>query len=378
MEYIGRALESFILNSRKPNKVIIILGARRVGKTDMMKHVMKMDGMRSVYLNAEDYYVKEMLRDRSIVNYKNQFLGIERIYIDEAQTIPEIGLILKLIVDEIEGIEVVATGSSFFDLMNRFGDPLSGRSFTYYLFPFAQGELSPLETPLLTRQRLQERLIFGSYPEIFLYDTYDQKREYLNNLVNTYLLKDILAIDGLRGSSKMMDLLRLVAFQIGHEVSPFELSKNLGISKNTVDKYLDLLSKVFILFQLKGYCKKLRKEISKGQKWYFFDNGVRNAIISDFKPLNLRNDTGALWENYFISERWKRNHNLLLYNQLYFWRTYDQQEIDLVEQVEGRLNGYEIKWNPVKQKTAPKAWTSAYPDAGFRLINPENYLVFIR
>jgi len=378
MEYIERALESTLINTRRPNKVVIIMGARRVGKTVLLKRMMKNSVLKTMYLNGEDFYVKEMLKERSIVNYKNQFTGIAQLFIDEAQTIPEIGSILKLIVDEIEGIEVIATGSSAFDLLNRFGDPLTGRSITYQLFPLSQAELSKMESPLETRQNLNERLLYGSYPEIFQYENSEQKKEYLHNLVNTYLLKDIMSIDGLRGASKMMDLLRLIAFQTGNEVSPFELSKNLGISKNTVDKYLDLLSQVFIVFKLGGFSKNLRKEISKGQKWYFFDNGVRNAIISDFKPLNIRNDIGALWENYIISERYKRNHYKRAYTGMYFWRTYDQQEIDLIEIDEGRTEAFEIKWNPLKIKNAPKAWSINYPEAGFSVINPDNYLEFIR
>jgi uncharacterized protein len=377
MEFIKRSLEETILNSKKPNKVVIILGARRVGKTVLLKQIMQKSDRRSIYLNAEDFYVREMLKERSIINYKTQFSGFERIYLDEAQSIPEIGLILKLIVDEIEGIEVIVTGSSAFDLLNRFGDPLTGRSFTYYLFPLSQTELSRNESFLETKQRLHERLLYGSYPEILSYDTLEQKKEYLHNLVHTYLLKDILSIDGLRGATKMLDLLQLIAFQTGQEVSPFELSKNLGISKNTVDKYLDLLSKVFIIFQLRGYSRNLRKEITKGQKWYFFDNGVRNAIISEFKPLNLRNDVGALWENYIISERYKRNHYKQFYSKLYFWRTYDQQEIDLVELNEGKTDAFEIKWNPSKITHAPKAWKTSYPESGFKVINPDNYLDFI-
>ena len=377
MKYIARELESTLTQNYKPNKVMIILGARRVGKTVLLKQIIQKSDKRSTYLNAEDFYVREMLKERSISNYKRQFSGIERIIIDEAQTIAGIGLILKLIVDEIEGIEVVVTGSSAFDLLNRFGDPLTGRSFTYHLFPFSQSELSRIESPLQTKQNLHERLIFGSYPEIFLYENIQEKKEYLQNLVSTYLLKDILSLDGLRGASKMTNLLQLLAFQIGNEVSPYELSKHLGISKNTVDKYLDLLSKVFVIFKLGGFSKNLRKEISKGQKWYFFDNGVRNAIISDFKPLNLRNDAGALWENYIISERFKKNHYTRKYNSMFFWRTYDQQEIDLIEVNEGQIDAFEIKWNPRKIPRIPKAWVTNYPDAGFSTINPDNYLDFI-
>jgi hypothetical protein len=377
MEYIERSLESTLINTRRPNKVVIILGSRRVGKTVLLKQLMQKSGYKTMYLNGEDFYVREMLREKSIVNYKNQFAGIERLFIDEAQTIPEIGQILKLIVDEIDGIEVIATGSSAFDLLNRFGDPLTGRSLTYHLFPLSQTELTQMESPLETKQNLNDRLLYGSYPEILQYQTFEQKKEYLHNLVHTYLLKDVLSIDGLREASKMIDLLRLIAFQTGNEVSPFELSKNLAISKNTVEKYLDLLSKVFIIFKLGGFSKNLRKEVSKGQKWYFFDNGIRNAIIAEFKPLNLRNDAGVLWENYIISERYKRNQYKRTYTNMFFWRTYDQQEIDLIEVNEGKTDAFEIKWNPRKSKNPPKGWSVNYPGAGFTIINSGNYLDFI-
>lgn len=377
MDYIKRILESTISDISRPNKVIVILGARRVGKTVMLKQLMERTQKRSLYLNCEDLYVKELLKERSIANYRRQFSGVERLFLDEAQTIAEIGLIIKLIVDEIDGIEVIATGSSAFDLLNRFGDPLTGRSFTYHLFPLSQGEFSGYETPLETKQNLHARLLFGSYPEVISYQGIDQKREYLQNLVNTYLLKDIMAIDGLRGASKMIDLLQLIAFQVGNEVSPFELSKSLGISKNTIDKYLDLLSKVFIIFRLSGFSKNLRKEISKGQKWYFFDNGVRNAIISEFKPINLRNDIGSLWENYIISERYKRNHYSREFSKMHFWRTYDQQEIDLIEVNEGQISAFEIKWNPRSSTPSPKAWSLNYPESKFNVITPNNYLDFI-
>ena len=302
---IGRQIESILLQYLKPNKVVVLLGARRIGKTTLIKKIERTFERNTLYLNAEDTLSKEILETKSISSYKRNFEGIDLLIIDEAQVIPEIGKILKLIVDELEGIKVLATGSSAFDLMNRFGEPLTGRSFTFHLYPFSQSELKEIENPIEMKQNLADKLVFGMYPELLEYKTANEKKTYLNNLVNTYLLKDILALEGLRGSSKIMDLLKLLAWQTGMEVSPHELGKNLNMSKNTVDKYLDLLQKVFVIFELKAFSKNLRKEVSKNRKWYFVDTGVRNAIISDFSPVETRKDVGQLWENFIISERLK-------------------------------------------------------------------------
>ena len=231
---IGRQIESILLQYLKPNKVVVLLGARRIGKTTLIKKIERTFERNTLYLNAEDTLSKEILETKSISSYKRNFEGIDLLIIDEAQVIPEIGKILKLIVDELEGIKVLATGSSAFDLMNRFGEPLTGRSFTFHLYPFSQSELKEIENPIEMKQNLADKLVFGMYPELLEYKTANEKKTYLNNLVNTYLLKDILALEGLRGSSKIMDLLKLLAWQTGMEVSPHELGKNLNISKNTM------------------------------------------------------------------------------------------------------------------------------------------------
>ena len=369
---IGRQIESILLQYLKPNKVVVLLGARRIGKTTLIKKIERTFERNTLYLNAEDTLSKEILETKSISSYKRNFEGIDLLIIDEAQVIPEIGKILKLIVDELEGIKVLATGSSAFDLMNRFGEPLTGRSFTFHLYPFSQSELKEIENPIEMKQNLADKLVFGMYPELLEYKTANEKKTYLNNLVNTYLLKDILALEGLRGSSKIMGLLKLLAWQTGMEVSPHELGKNLNMSKNTVDKYLDLLQKVFVIFELKAFSKNLRKEVSKNRKWYFVDTGVRNAIISDFSPVETRKDVGQLWENFIISERLKKHNNQLSGTHLHFWRTYDQQEIDLVEETDGNLNGFEIKWQKTKGKI-PIAWKNTYPEAGFSILTKSDY-----
>jgi len=369
---LKRKIETILIEYLRPNKVVLLLGARRVGKTVLAKKIEKEFKGNSLYLNAEEVTTREIFSTRNLSSYKRNLEGIELLVVDEAQTIPEIGQILKLIVDEIAGIKILATGSSAFDLLNKFGEPLTGRSFSFYLYPFSQEELMEAENPIIAKQNLDERLIFGMYPELSEYQTLQAKKTYLNNLINTYLLKDILAIDGLRGTSKIMDLLKLLAYQIGNEVSPHELGKQLGMSKNTVDKYLDLLQKVFIIFEVKAYSKNLRKEVSKNRKWYFIDNGVRNGIISEFTEVGIRKDTGQLWENFMISERLKLHNNGQSGTKLYFWRTYDQQEIDLVEETERQLNAFEIKWRQSKAKV-PVAWKNTYPEAGFKLIKKEDF-----
>ena len=373
---IKRSIEDIIFNRLMPNKVILLFGARRVGKTVLLHQILKRFEGKSLLLNGEDYDSITLLDSQSIANYKRLLVGIDLLAIDEAQNIPEIGQKLKLIVDEIPGIKVLASGSSSFDLQNKAGEPLVGRSTQFHLFPFSQLELSQQENMLETRQRLEERLIYGSYPEVINISDYNQKKDYLRDLVNGYLLKDILSIDGLKNSKKMSELIRLIAFQMGNEVSYDELAKQLGLSRNTVEKYLDLLSKVFIIYRLGAYSGNLRKEISKAGKWFFYDVGIRNAIIGNYNSIVQRIDVGQLWESYLLSERIKQNTNLSKDKSFYFWRTYDGQEIDLIEQSAGRLQAFEFKWGN-KVTKAPHAFTESYTTAKFTVINQNNYLKFV-
>ncbi|MCK9616413.1 MAG: ATP-binding protein [Lentimicrobiaceae bacterium] len=376
MENIHRLLQKVITENLTSNKVCMLLGARRVGKTVLIKEIQKSFQGNVMYLNAEDIPTRQVLMERSIFNYQRLLSGVDLLIIDEAQTIKDIGKILKLIADEVENIKILVTGSSAFDLLNLTGEPLTGRMKVFYLYPFSQSELSSSENVIRIKQSLEEKLIYGVYPEVYLYNSYDEKKQYLYNLVNSYLLKDILALDGLRNTSKMFDLLKLLSFQVGKEVVYDELAKQSQLSKNTVEKYIELLSKAFVVFKLGGFSKNLRKEIRKANKWYFYDNGIRNTLISNFNPLSLRTDTGELWENYIISERMKKNS----YNQqnvnYYFWRTYDQQEIDFLEEYDENLKATEIKWKS-KEVKVPKAFKDAYPEAKFQVINPMNYLDWI-
>ena len=361
-----------------PNKVLILLGARRVGKTRLIKtYLESYKDAKYLQLNGEDINDAALLQERSVANYKRLLDDTNLLVIDEAQNIPDIGLILKLIVDSIEGIKVIVTGSSMFDLTNNLGEPLVGRKNTLYLYPLAQMEFTEFENYKQTTENLEQRLLFGGYPELEQYPDWEEKKEYLFEIINAYLLKDILVFEGIKNSDKIYDLLRMIAFQVGKEVSLQELGNQLQLSKNTVEKYLDLLTKVFILFKLEGYSKNLRKEITKSSRWYFYDNGIRNAIINNFNRLDNRTDVGDLWENYLAAERIKKQQYQKIRVRNYFWRTYDQQELDWLEEGTDTLAGFEFKWNEKRKAKIPTAFGKAYPEAAFEVINKGNYLDFI-
>lgn len=373
---IERILYSNILARLKPNKINLITGTRRVGKTFLIQKIIRDTALKVFMMEGEDVDVQNLLAEISIANYKRIFSETELLVIDEAQAIPNIGKKLKLIVDHIPDLKIIATGSSAFDLAQQSGEPLTGRSYFHNLYPIAQVELLPLENALQTRQNLEECIIYGGYPELFQMTSLREKELYLKDLVNSYLLKDILAYEGIRNADKIKDLLRLIAYQLGKEVSMQELGNTLNLSKNTVEKYLDLLSKAFILKRIGGYNKNLRKEVTKTTRWYFNDNGIRNAVINEFKPISLRTDVGELWENYLISERIKLLDYHHRYADFYFWRTYDQQEIDWLELENGQLSAFEFKWKNERYKL-PAIFKTTYPEATFQLINQSNYLDFI-
>lgn len=378
MNFLERGIDTLFAKKVLPNKVLILLGARRVGKTAFIKnYLFTIPNSSYLQLNGEDIQDVDLLKERSVSNYKRLLANVKLLVIDEAQNIPEIGLILKLIVDSIDGIKVIVTGSSVFDLSNKLGEPLVGRKNTIYLFPLAQMEFAKYENYKETIQKLEERLLFGSYPELEQYSDWEDKISYLKEIVNSYLLKDILVYEGIKQSNKILDLLKLIAFQIGQEVSLQELARQLGISKNTVERYLDLLSKVFVIYKVPGFSRNLRKEITKSNRWYFYDNGIRNAIIANFSRLENRTDVGALWENYLASERVKFQNYTQKIVSNYFWRTYDQQELDWLEEENGHLRGYEFKWNENRKTKIPTAFAKAYPEATYEVVNKQNYLDFI-
>lgn len=359
-----------------PEKVAVIYGPRRCGKTTLINKFLENTRERFILASGDDIIVREYLSSQSVSKLKGFVGSNSLLVIDEAQRIREIGLNLKLVVDHIEGIKVVVTGSSSFDLARDIGEPLTGRKYTLRLFPLSQMEISDIEQRSETDANLENRLVYGSYPEIVIAADNLLKERYLKEIVGSYLYKDILELEGLRHPDKIVRLLQLLAFQIGREVSFNELGGQLGISKNTVERYLELLEKVFVVFKLSGFSRNLRKEISKNARYYFYDTGIRNALINNFNTLHMRDDVGMLWENYVIMERIKRQEYLELSANNYFWRTYDQQEIDFVEERGGRLYGYEIKWKKGAGKPA-KAWLGTYKNASYEIINRDNYLEFI-
>lgn len=375
---IERELKAQVAKRIKPQKVMLIYGPRRVGKTLLLREIFNEFEGKKLLLNGESSDTVRMLSDRSISNYKHLFADVSLLAIDEAQHIPEIGMKLKLMVDEIPGLAIVATGSSSFDLQNQAGEPLVGRSTRFMLTPFSIKEINKQQPTFQTITNIDQYLVYGFYPELISIDSGAEQARYLTEIVDSYLLRDILAIDGVKNAQKMHDLLRLVAYQVGSEVSTDELGKQLGVSRNTAERYLDLLQKVFVLYRLGGYSKNLRKEVVKSSKWYFQDNGIRNAVLNDFRPFADRSseERGALWENFIIGERMKRKHNNLSNINLYFWRTYDQQEIDLIEEDGEIITAYEIK-SGKKNPKIPKAFANAYPEAAYNIVNKDVFWNYV-
>lgn len=374
--YIAQKQLENLRKATQPGKVAVLYGARRTGKTTLLHEFLKGEEDPYLLVSGEDIAVQGYLSSQSVEKL-TAFIGQNRLLVvDEAQKVPQIGLNLKLIVDHLPGVRIIATGSSSFDLARSIGEPLTGRKTTLRLFPLAQMEIGQTEQRHQTDANLDSRLIYGSYPEVVLTPDNRARELYLKEIVASYLYKDVLELDGIRHSSKISRLLQLIAFQIGKEVSYTELASSLGMSKNTAERYLDLLEKAFVLQKLSGFSRNLRSEITKNCRYYFLDNGIRNALINNFNPLQLRNDVGELWENYLVLERLKRQEYLGQSANNYFWRTYRQQELDLVEEREGRLFGYEMKWGKAKVKP-PTEWLAAYPEAAFALVNQDNYLEFV-
>jgi len=373
---IQRIIQSQVESRMVPGKVVVLLGPRQVGKTTLLRDILATEQAPFLLVSGEDRATQTWLGSQSIEVLRQNIGQHQLLVVDEAQHVSNIGLNLKLIVDHLSQLRVLATGSSSFDLSNQTGEPLVGRKWEFELYPVSQLELTATEAPFQTEERLPQRLIYGSYPEIVTTVGLSDKRELLNNIVNGYLYKDLLMFEEIRKSQKIIEILSLLAFQIGNLVSVHEISKAIGMNARTVEKYLDLLEKVFVIKRLGGYSRNLRKEISKGSKYYFWDNGIRNAIINNFNELPLRNDVGALWENYLITERLKKQRYTKLFSNNYFWRTYDQKEVDFVEERDGRLYGFEFKWSKPNSKT-PALWLETYPEASFEAIHPGNYLPFI-
>ncbi len=361
----------------KPNKVIVIYGPRRVGKTTLLNEFLLQTQTKYKLDSGDNIRIQEIISSQDFRKILEYASGYDLIALDEAQNIPNVGMGLKIIVDQIPGIMLIATGSSSFDLAGAVGEPLTGRKATLTLYPFSQQELLSLYNRYELREKLEEFIIFGSYPEVVTAATRKEKIAILEEIVNSYLLKDILTLERIKGAKAALDLLKLVAFQTGSQVSLNELAGQVKLDVKTVDRYLDLFEKSFIIKRLGGFSRNLRKEITSKAKYYFLDNGIRNAVVSQFNPLNSRNDAGILWENFIVMERMKKYAYEGLYGSFYFWRTYDGQEVDLVEEREGRLSGIEFSWSGKRRKKAPKDWLKTYTNADYTVINRDNYLDFI-
>ncbi|MDP2423193.1 MAG: ATP-binding protein [Bacteroidales bacterium] len=370
-----RLIQSQLIQSIQPGKAIGLFGARRTGKTMVMQSIyQKLSDKKILLVQGENLDVSEILSSQRVSTLKKFLSGYELLFIDEAQRIPNIGVNLKLIIDTIPDVGIFFTGSAAFDLSQKTGEPLTGRGRNFMLYPFAQAELE--EDFLQAKENLESRLIYGYYPQVVLSESNDEKIATLASIRDGYLLKDILELDNLKNSLFILNLLRLLAFQIGNDVSLAELASALHVSRKTVVRYIDLLEKSYVIFPHYGFSRNLRKEFSKSPRFYFWDNGIRNVIIQNFNRLQVRDDVGKLWENFCIAERKKINHYRQRLVNYYFWRTYDQKEIDLIEESTGLLYGFEFKWKPGKTKTQYD-FLNAYPGSSLQVITPENYLDFI-
>lgn len=374
---IDRILLAQIQKSLLPGKVVVLYGPRQVGKTTLARQLESSTSFRTRFISADEVIYREALgsQNRQILD---EILGNARLLIiDEAQRVSDIGINLKILIDNHPDSTILATGSASFDLANKISEPLTGRKLTFNLYPLSYNEVRQAFGSLEAQKSLDRWLVWGGYPAIVTTNELELKEKLLGELVGSYLYRDILELDSVRHSEKIIDLLRLLAYQIGHEVSLTELSSNLAINHVTVGRYLDLLEQVFVIYRIGGFSRNLRKEISKTARYYFYDNGVRNSLINNFNALRLRNDVGQLWENYLMIERRKTNHYQGRLANTYFWRTYDQKEIDCIEERGGKLNGFEFKWRGEMRNKTRREFSSAYPQSELMTITPENFVEFL-
>lgn len=371
---IHRIIEQVIKNDFGRGKIIVLMGARQVGKTTLFDSVVS--GSSNVLrLNCDNYDDRSDLENKTSTELRQLMGNHEVVIIDEAQRAKNIGLSLKMLADLKLSMQILVTGSSSLTLANEINEPATGRLIEYNLFPLSLVELMQQTSPREEKRLLEQRMIYGLYPEVVT--TPGDAKRILVNLANNYLYRDLLEYRGVKKPEVLQKLVRALALQIGSEVSYNELSRTVGVDKATVESYIDLLEKCFVVFRLPAYSSNLRREIKRGRKIYFYDNGIRNALLSNFAPLELRDDVGMLWENMMVSERIKRNSYSRSYAQMYFWRTQQQQEVDLIEEQDGRLTAFEFKWNTKKKAKLPKTFIDNYPNTDFKVISPDNYVEFV-
>jgi len=364
-------------NHLQAGKALLIYGPRQVGKTTLLQNFLKSTPLKYKLDSGDNIRTHQILGSQDFSQILSYVEGYELLAIDEAQNIPNIGTAVKIIVDQRPDIRVILTGSSSFELAGQVGEPLTGRKQTLTLYPLAQAELLSSYNKFELREKLEDFMVYGSYPEVVLAPTYKQKVDVISEISNSYLVKDILAFDRVKNSKILLDLLKLLAFQVGAEVSLSEIGTKIGVDYKTIQRYLDLLEKAFVIVRLGGFSRNLRNEVTNKAKYYFIDNGIRNSLIAQFNGISQRNDIGQLWENFIFIERLKHRAYQSIYANIYFWRTYNQQEIDLVEDRDGRLYGYEMKWSTTKIPNAPSQWVEAYSNSNYEVITPDTYQKFI-
>ncbi|MDN3643168.1 ATP-binding protein [Lutimonas halocynthiae] len=353
-------------------KAIILIGPRQVGKTTLIRNLI--EDKKHLFLDADDPTVRSILNNPNTEQIRSIIGSNKIVFIDQAQRISGIGLTLKIITDQFKDVQLLVSGSSSFDLSRELNEPLTGRKWEYELYPISWKEFEDYHGYLISEQQLENRLLYGLYPDVL--NNPGEEKEILKQLVSSYLYRDILAYSNIRKPEVLEKLVQALALQIGSEVNYNELAQIVGVDKNTVSSYIDILQKGYVIFKLDSFSRNLRTEIKKNKKIYFYDNGIRNMVLGNFNSLDLRSDTGALWENFLISERLKQNTYKNKFTKMYFWRTKQQQEVDLVEEVDGIITGFEFKWNAKKKIRLPKTFVNEY-NANEELINRNNFRKFV-
>lgn len=371
---IQRKEEILIMERCFQGKAILLTGPRQSGKTTLLREVTRKLGKKMIWWDGDESDIREIFRNPTSAAIRNRIGNAEILVVDEAQRIEEIGLGLKLITDHIPEVQLLVSGSSSFEFSGKINEPLTGRKFEFSLYPLSWGEMAGYSSPMEERRLLEHRLVYGYYPDVVNHP--GEEGEILQNLTSSYLYKDLYSLAQVRKPAMLDKLVLALALQIGSEVSYNELSQSIGTDKETVERYVDLLERTFVLFRLPSLSRNMRNEIKRGRKIYFIDNGIRNAVIKNFNPLALRQDTGALWENFLVSERRKRNQYRQSWCNTYFWRTVQQQEIDYLEEKDGKLSGFEFKWGDRKPRI-PKSFLESYPDSSVEIIRKDNFEEFL-